>query len=149
MSAAVRSIGGTGDDGPLGSDPRASERTRGAPGDGWRGFATAARLGWAMEANWTDPFLFLVYSVAKPVSAALILVVMLEVIAGASSREYRGFVVVGSALWSFVIAGVAGLPWSVLDDRERYRMLKYVYVSPSDFLVFLLGRGVARVAVGG
>jgi ABC-2 type transport system permease protein len=28
-------------------------------------------------------------------------------------------------------------------------MLKYVYVSPSDFLVVLLGRGVARVAVGG
>ena len=27
-------------------------------------------------------------------------------------------------------------------------MLKYVYVSPSDFLVVLLGRGVARVAVG-
>jgi ABC-2 type transport system permease protein len=28
-------------------------------------------------------------------------------------------------------------------------MLKYVYVSPSDFLVVLLGRGIARVAVGG
>ena len=28
-------------------------------------------------------------------------------------------------------------------------MLKYVYVSPSDFLVVLLGRGVARIAVGG
>ena len=27
-------------------------------------------------------------------------------------------------------------------------MLKYVYVSPSDFLVVLLGRGVARLAVG-
>jgi hypothetical protein len=28
-------------------------------------------------------------------------------------------------------------------------MLKYIYVSPSDFLVVLLGRGLARVAVGG
>jgi ABC-type polysaccharide/polyol phosphate export permease len=27
-------------------------------------------------------------------------------------------------------------------------MLKYVYVSPSDFLIVLLGRGVARIAVG-
>jgi ABC-2 type transport system permease protein len=27
-------------------------------------------------------------------------------------------------------------------------MLKYIYVSPSDFLVMLVGRGVARVAVG-
>ena len=62
--------------------------------------------------------------------------------------EFRAFVVVGSALWSIVLAGIAGLAWSVLDDRERYRMLKYVYVSPSDFMVVLLGRGVARLAVG-
>jgi ABC-2 type transport system permease protein len=125
-----------------------ADRRLGRRGDGWRSFATAARLGWAMEANWTDPVLFFVYSVAKPVSAALILVAMLEVIGGASTREYRGFVVVGSALWSFVVAGIGGLPQSILDDRERYRMLKYVYVSPAAFSLFLFGRGVARIAVG-
>jgi ABC-2 type transport system permease protein len=124
-------------------------RTRGGGRiDLYRSYRTAASLGWKMEANWTDPVLFFIYSVAKPVSAALILVAMLEVIAGPSGREYRGFVVVGSALWSFVISGIAGLAWSILDDRERYRMLKYVYVSPSDFVVVLLGRGTARIAVG-
>jgi ABC-2 type transport system permease protein len=117
--------------------------------DGWRAFQTATRLGWLMEANWTDPLLFFIYSVAKPVSAALILVVMLDIISGGASPEYRSFVVVGTALWSIVLAGIAGLAWSVLDDRERYRMLKYVYVSPSEFIVVLLGRGVARLAVGG
>ena len=115
----------------------------------WRSFRTAAQLGWQMEANWTDPLLFFIYSVAKPVSAALILVVMLDIIGGAGNdRRTAAFVVVGTALWSFVLAGIAGLAWSVLDDRERYRMLKYVYVSPSDFLVVLLGRGVARIGVG-
>jgi ABC-2 type transport system permease protein len=124
-------------------------RTRGrGPADVARSFGTATRLGWKMEANWTDPVLFFIYSVAKPVASALILVVMVEVIGGASSRDFRAFVVVGSALWSFVISGIQGLAWSILEDRERYRMLKYVYVSPSDFLVVLLGRGVARVAVG-
>jgi len=101
-----------------------------------------------MEANWTDPVLFFIYSVAKPVSSALILVLMLEVIVAGGRPDYRAFVIVGSALWSFVISGIAGLAWSILDDRERYRMLRYVYVSPSDFLVVLLGRGVARTAVG-
>ncbi len=126
-----------------------AKRTRGRGfADDWRSFRTAAKLGWQMEANWTDPILFFIYSVAKPVSAALILVVMLDIISGGTRPEYRGFVVVGTALWSFVIAGIAGLAWSILDDRERYRMLKYIYVSPSDFLVILLGRGVARVAVG-
>jgi ABC-2 type transport system permease protein len=114
----------------------------------WRGFRAAVRLGWQMEANWTDPFLFFIYSVAKPVSAALILVVMLGIIAGNDDPQYRSFVVVGTALWSLVLAGIAGLAWSVLDDRERYRMLKYTYVSPADFMLHLLGRGVARVAVG-
>jgi ABC-2 type transport system permease protein len=47
-----------------------------------------------------------------------------------------------------VLSGIAGLAWTVLDDRERYRMLKYVYVSPADFLLVLIGRGVARLAVG-
>ena len=130
-----------------GFDP-ARTRGRGAA-DIRRSFGVAARLGWQMEANWTDPVLFFIYSVAKPVSSALILVLMLEVIGAGSRLDYRAFVVIGSALWSFVISGISGLAWSVLDDRERYRMLKYVYVSPSDFLVVLLGRGLARVAVGG
>jgi ABC-2 type transport system permease protein len=124
-------------------------RTRGR---GWidvrRSFLTAVRLGWQMEANWTDPVLFFIYSVAKPLASALILVVMLDVISGGAKPEYRAFVVVGSALWSFVLSGVSGLAWMILDDRERYRMLKYVYVSPSDFLAVVFGRGVARIGVG-
>jgi ABC-2 type transport system permease protein len=124
-------------------------RTRGR---GWidvrRSFGTAVRLGWKMEANWTDPLLFFIYSVAKPLASALILVVMLDVISGGAKPEYRAFVVVGSALWSFVLSGVSGLAWMILDDRERYRMLKYLYVSPSDFLAVVFGRGVARIAVG-
>lgn len=113
-----------------------------------RGFRTAVALGWRMEANWTDPLLFFIYSVAKPVSAALILVVMVNVISTTPSPAIRGFVVVGSALWSLVMSSIQGLAQSILEDRERYQMLKYLYVSPSDFGVVLLGRGVARIAVG-
>ena len=130
-----------------GFDPARVEGRGGA--DLRRSFRTAVRLGWQMEANWTDPILFFIYSVAKPVASALILVVMLEVISGGANPAFRSFVVVGSALWAFVLSGVSGLAWAILEDRERYRMLKYVYVSPSDFLVVMLGRGVARLAVGG
>ncbi|HKB28456.1 MAG TPA: ABC transporter permease [Candidatus Limnocylindrales bacterium] len=117
-------------------------------GETLRSFVTAARLGWQMEANWTDPLLFFIYSVAKPVATALILVVMLQVVGGSATAQYRSFVVIGTALWAIVSSGVAGLAQAVLEDREHYRMLKYVYVSPSDFLVVLLGRGVARLSVG-
>jgi ABC-2 type transport system permease protein len=124
-------------------------RTRGR---GWtdvrRSFMTAVRLGWRMEANWTDPLLFFIYSVAKPLASVLMLVVMLDVISGGANPAFRAFVVIGSALWSFVLCGVSGLAWMILDDRERYRMLKYVYVSPSAFLAVIFGRGVARIGVG-
>src|SRR5205814_772427 len=112
-----------------------------------RASLTATRLGYLMEANWTDPLLFFIYSVAKPLASVFILVFMINVISGGSTT-LRSFVVVGSALWSFVFSGVAGLGWSILDDRERYRMLRYVFVSPADFLVVIMGRGVARVGVG-
>jgi ABC-2 type transport system permease protein len=129
----------------------AAHRTwRGDAADSWRGFRTAVRLGWQTEANWTDPVLFFIYSVAKPVAAALMLVFMIEVISGGQADPgLRAFVVIGTALWSFVMGGIAGLAWSILEDRERYRMLKYLYVSPNALLVLLLGRGTARVAIGG
>jgi ABC-2 type transport system permease protein len=107
------------------------------------------RLGWQTEANWTDPLLFFIYSVAKPVGAAAILVFMVDIISGGRADPgIRSFVVIGSALWSFVVAGIAGLAWSVLDDRERYRTLKYLYISPNSLLLLLLGRGAARIGIG-
>ena len=37
----------------------------------WHSFRMAAWLGWQIESNWTDPFLFAVYAVARPVGAVL------------------------------------------------------------------------------
>src|SRR5262245_21745607 len=115
--------------------------------DAVRTYRTALSLGWKTESNWTDPTLFLIYSLAKPIASVLILVFMLQVIAGGAAPESMlQFVVVGSALWAFVFSGIAGLAWSVLDDRERYRMLKYLYVSPNSLIVVMLGRATARIA---
>src|SRR4026208_1010196 len=114
----------------------------------WRGFRPAVRLGWLIEANWTDPFLFFVYSVAKPIASALILVFMVDVISGGhADANAKAYVVIGTALWAFVTVGIAGLAQSLLEDRERYRMLKYLYVSPNQFLVITLGRGTARIGI--
>ncbi len=45
----------------------------------WRSFRIAAWLGWQIESNWADPFLFAVYSLVKPLAGAAILVVMYAV----------------------------------------------------------------------
>lgn len=120
--------------------------------DAARSYATAVRLGWATESNWADPILFLIYQVAKPIASVLILVLMLQIVSGgAGDPEYLAFVVTGSALWAFVMGGMSGMAWTVLDDRERYRMLKYLTISPEPLLLLLLGRGTARMgtAAGG
>jgi ABC-2 type transport system permease protein len=115
--------------------------------DAWRSFRTAIGLGWAIESNWSDPFLFAVYTIAKPLAAAMILVVMVEVITQGQATEFLQFMIVGSALWNVVFGVMGGLVQSILEDRERYRMMKYVVVTPSSLFPFLLGRSLARVIV--
>jgi len=116
-------------------------------GDAWRSFRTAIGLGWAVESNWSDPFLFGVYTLAKPLAAALILVVMFQVITGGQGTEFLQFMIVGSALWNIVFGVMGGMVQSILEDRERYRMLKYVVVTPASLFPFLLGRSLARVLI--
>jgi ABC-2 type transport system permease protein len=114
----------------------------------WRGFKAATRLGWEISSNWTRPLMFVIYSVLRPISAAFILVVMYRVISGRSpgTSAYLAFLVSGVAFWSFVQYGFAGLSNGIAEDRSEYRMLKYVYTSPSHFYVYLLGRGLAQLA---
>ena len=126
-----------------------TDRSAPVPGitlaDAWRSFHTAIRLGWAIEANWSDPFLFAIYTLAKPLAAAGILVVMFQIITGGQGTEFLQFLIVGAALWNVVFGVMGGLVQSILEDRERYRMMKYVVVTPSSLFPFLLGRSLARV----
>jgi ABC-2 type transport system permease protein len=115
--------------------------------DAWRSLRTAIGLGWAIESNWSDPFLFAVYTLAKPLAAAMILVVMFQVITGGQGTAFLQFMIVGSALWNVVFGVLGGLVQSILEDRERYRMMKYVVVTPSSLFPFLLGRSMARVVI--
>ncbi len=115
--------------------------------DSWRSFRTAIGLGWAIESNWSDPFLFAVYTIAKPLAAALILVVMFQVITGGQGTEFLQFMIVGSALWNVVFGVMSGMVQSILEDRERYRMIKYVVVTPTSLFPFLIGRSLARVLI--
>jgi ABC-2 type transport system permease protein len=118
-----------------------------SPREAWISFRTAIGLGWAIESNWSDPFLFAIYTLAKPISAALILVVMFNIITGGGQTEFLQFLIVGSALWNVVFGVMGGLVWSILEDRERYRVMKYVVVTPTSLFPFLLGRSVSRVAI--
>ena len=117
--------------------------------DEWRTLVTAARLGWAIESNWTDPFLFISFSIIKPIASVLILVFMYQAVsrAGTGDPTYA-YIYLGNTFYIYVGAVMAGASYSILDDRERYRTLKYLYVAPINIPLYLFGRAVARFVTG-
>lgn len=114
----------------------------------WRSFRMAAWLGWQIESNWTDPFLFAVYSIIKPLAGAAILVVMYSVITNGNFKDpLFPYMYLGNAFYIFVGQVMTGISWAVLDDREHYKTLKYVYIAPIHVPSYLMGRGIARFFV--
>jgi ABC-2 type transport system permease protein len=114
-----------------------------------RTFKTAAWLGWQIESNWADPLVFFVFSIVKPISSVLILVFMYNVVAQAGPGDpIFAFIYLGNTFYIYVGAVMAGASYSVLDDRERYRTLKYIYLAPVSVPVYLVGRAVARFVIG-
>ncbi len=115
----------------------------------WRSFWIATWLGWQIESNWTDPVLFAIYSIIKPLASAAILVVMYGVITGGRFREpIFPYIYLGNAFYIYVGSVMIGISWAVIDDREHYRTLKYIYVAPIFIPFYWLGRGVARFLTG-
>lgn len=112
----------------------------------WNQFKQASKLGWLIESNWADPFVFAVYSLIRPLSTALILVFMyLVVIRGSTSNPFFAHLYLGNAFFMYAGRIMMGISYAIIDDREHYEMLKYIYISPLKIFVFLLGRGVAQV----
>ena len=114
-----------------------------------RSFRMAAWLGWQIESNWTDPFLFAVYSVIKPVAGAAILVVMYAVITrGDFESPLFSYILLGNAFYIYVGQIMSGISWAVIEDREHYRTMKYLYIAPIRIPYYLIGRGAARFVTG-
>ena len=116
--------------------------------ENWRTFRVAARLGWQVEGNWADPLVFFIFAILRPMATALIVVLMYQVIAGGERGDYFNYLYLSNAFFVLVIETMSGLAWTILDDRENYKMLKYVYTSPARKLAYLLGRGVAKISLG-
>lgn len=114
-----------------------------------RSFTMATWLGWQVESNWTDPFLFAVYVIIKPLATAAILVVMYSIITnGDYASPLFPYIYLGNAFYIYVGAVMTGVSWAVIDDREHYKTLKYMYIAPISIPFYWLGRGVSRFLIG-
>jgi len=121
-----------------------------APNKNVQTFKWSAWLGWQMESNWTDPFLFSVYSIVKPIAASLILVVMYTIIAGIGGHTDIGlfhYMYVSNAFFMYVAQVLFGVTWIIHDDREHFQTMRYIYISPSNYFAYMLGRSLSKLII--
>src|SRR5881296_2978645 len=104
------------------------------------------RVGWKIESNWTDPVLFATYQIIRPLASLLI--VGFIVILGAASSQYLAWVIVGSAFYAYVLQVMLGMAILVFVDRNRYEVLKNIYISPGTLHPYVIGRGLVSVLNG-
>ena len=111
----------------------------------------AAWLGWQMESNWANPFLFIVYSIAKPIAGSLILVVMYTIIAGipgsGTDPSLFSFIYVGNAFFMYVMLLLWHVTWVIHDDREHFQTIRYIYIAPFNYFVYILGRTMSNIVI--
>ncbi len=108
-----------------------------------RGFKDSVWLGWKVDANWTDPWLFAIYSVIRPIAGMLIVIFLIFVgsqVGGYSDEKYLAYVFVGNTFFILVVQIMLSMGWVIHEDREHYEVLKYIYMSPASLYVYLLGR---------
>src|SRR5882757_2942225 len=88
----------------------------------------------------------------KPVCGSLMLVCMFYAARSATGgkvpAEFLPYLYVSNACYGLVGSVMFGLSYAVVRDREHYRMLKYVYISPAHFQTYFVGRALSRVAEG-
>lgn len=111
-----------------------------------RTVAVAGRLGLAMESNWAPWWGYALYSLVRPLSMSLIIVVM-YLATGAHEPARLTYMFVGNTFFIFVGNVLFGINQVVIEDREHYQMLKYIYTAPISIYAFLFGRGLTKTAM--
>jgi len=117
--------------------------------DHWRTLKNSAWLGWQMESNWTNPWLFALYSIIKPIAATLILVVMYMIIWSSvlAAPEIFSYMFIGNTFFMYVAQVLFGIVMVIHEDREHYQTLKQVYIAPMSFYVYIIGRAVPKIII--
>jgi len=116
--------------------------------DNLRTIKLSSWLGWAMESNWADPFLFAIYSVIRPIASSLILVFMYMVVTGGKTKtELFAYIYIGNAFFMYVYNVLFGISWVIHEDREHYQTIKYIYIAPIRMYYYLFGRGTAKMII--
>jgi ABC-2 type transport system permease protein len=98
-------------------------------------------LGWENESNWTWRPVYFIYAAVRPFAICLILYFLFRVATdNPAANETFVSVYLGNAFFTIFMAVAGGVSWVIIEDREFYRIIKYVYISPMHFPLYVIGR---------
>jgi len=109
----------------------------------------AAWLGWKVETNWADPFVFAIYYLIRPL-AGLLIVGFIFIIGsfasgGAFNPEYFTYMFIGNSFFIYVLQIMMTMTILIHEDRAHYEVMKHIYLSPGSLSWYILGRALNGV----
>jgi len=106
------------------------------------------KLGWDIEGNWAPAWAYLFIALATPAAGVLMLVFIYLVVMGAAGEKvFLAYLMGGASVFVFVRLVLSAAGWAVIEDREHYKTLRYIYIAPSPFAAQLIGRIGFKTAI--
>ncbi len=106
----------------------------------------AAWIGWKVESNWTDPFVFIAYMIAKPIASVFLIGLIFLIgseAAGLRDPEFFFYAFTGSIFFIYPAYIAISLGYLVHEDRAKYEVLKQIYIAPESIKPYIFGRATA------
>lgn len=113
-----------------------------------RTFKQSLWLGWKIDSNWTDPFLFAIYSLIRPFSGLLIvgfIYIVGSAAGGIIDPNYLAFLIVGNVFFIYLVQIANTMAFLVNEDRSRYEVLTHIYLAPGTIHPYFFGRAFASI----
>lgn len=109
---------------------------------------TAFKIGWENESNWTKRPVYFLYAAARPLAMCLILYFLFRVAsANPSTNETFVSVYLSNAFFTIFMAVSGGVAWVIMEDREWFRITKYIVIAPMNYPVYIFGRALVLLLV--
>lgn len=97
-------------------------------------------VGIQVESNWTKKWLYLIYIFLFALSSTLAVIIIYGILGGGFQTDTFRFALFGSLFYFFLSGIFFNTAFTVIDDREHYRTLKYIVVSKTSYIIYSLGR---------
>lgn len=114
---------------------------------GMKGLLASIYIGIQVESNWTRKIPYLLYLLALPLASIFTVIIIYGMVGGNLKSDIFYFALFGSLFYTLFATTFFYTSFSVIDDREHYRVLKYIIVSKTRYFTYTLGRGIGKAAL--